>query len=398
MMGKHGCRIPKLTMKTWTTNMPLTTDTQSSNQCHCGIVADTQGNLYTAWQDFRNGDADIYFSYSDNKGKSWYPAIKINDDESDAFQDSASVTVGSNGLIYVAWQDNRSGDANIYFSQSEDMGQTWTPNIIINDDDDGQISFEDSPKLATDNTGKIYLAWRSYADSQFEIYFAHADGGDGWSESVKLNARPVQTDPDSTVRDNPSLAIDNQGNVYVIWQDYRHGNADIYFAISNDGGSTWGTNLMVNDDEGQAKQSNPHLVVDNSGMVHAVWEDYRNGESDIYMAHWPDVQGGNPHFYTNGTYTMPYNTNHRVAWQSLTWESMQPASTTVTIRVRTSINENTNNLCQPDKTDWTDWTTYTFSPADLSLFPVGHCLQLETELSSSSSTTTPSLGIVLPHP
>ena len=41
----------------------------------------------------------------------------------------------------------------------------------------------------------------------------------------------------------PSLAVDNasggSGYMAIVWADYRSGNADIYFTLSSDNGSTW---------------------------------------------------------------------------------------------------------------------------------------------------------------
>jgi hypothetical protein len=73
----------------------------------------------------------------------------------------------------------------------------------------------------------------------------------------------------------------------VAWEDYRYNNFDIYFAKSSDRGGTWtDPNLRVNDDlrTNEKNQQKPSLAVDLFGAVYVVWEDYRSGNWDIYFS------------------------------------------------------------------------------------------------------------------
>ena len=54
---------------------------------------------------------------------------------------------------------------------------------------------------------------------------------------------------------------------------------DIYYA---ENGSPFGTNILINDDEGVNAQSKPVIGVDNDGHPYVVWVDERNGHKDIY--------------------------------------------------------------------------------------------------------------------
>ena len=82
----------------------------------------------------------------------------------------------------------------------------------------------------------------------------------------------------------PALAVGPDGTLYAVWTDERNGDGDIYFARSTDGGATWSANVQVNDDAAEARQGNPALAVGPDGTLYAVWEDPRNGDSDIYFA------------------------------------------------------------------------------------------------------------------
>jgi hypothetical protein len=111
-------------------------------------VSPVDGNLYIAWSDYRNGDADIYFARSTNGGGSWSTPVRLNDDPVgngvDQFQ--PQVSVAPNGRVAVMWFDRRLtcpdlpwipmdhiGLANFcidtFMTRSLDEGQTWVPNI-----------------------------------------------------------------------------------------------------------------------------------------------------------------------------------------------------------------------------------------------------------------------------
>ncbi len=81
----------------------------------------------------------------------------------------------------------------------------------------------------------------------------------------------------------PDVAMDASGNAYAIWEDLRNGNSDVYFAYCPAGGA-WGTSVRVNDDDGLAEQRQPALAVDDTGIVYAVWADWRDGGPAVYFA------------------------------------------------------------------------------------------------------------------
>jgi uncharacterized repeat protein (TIGR01451 family) len=111
-------------------------------------VSPTNGNLYVTWADYRNGDADIYFTRSADGGATWDPQIRLNDDPignaMDQFQ--PQVSVAPNGRVAVMWFDRRlpcpdlpwippahvgvlNGCIDTFVTRSFDDGQTWVPNI-----------------------------------------------------------------------------------------------------------------------------------------------------------------------------------------------------------------------------------------------------------------------------
>ena len=77
---------------------------------------------------------------------------------------------------------------------------------------------------------------------------------------------------------NPSIAV-NGSNLHVVWEDERQGNSEIYYKGSTDGGSNWGPDIRLTNDG--ANSWNPSVAVSGS-VVHVAWYDDRDGNWEIY--------------------------------------------------------------------------------------------------------------------
>jgi hypothetical protein len=264
----------------FSTNVKVNTDTGNRPQYGPAIALDSTGTIYVAWQDSRNWNSDIYFAKSTDGGANWSdPNIRVNTDQDTALQFSPTIAVDSEGTLYTAWEDTRDGDRNIYFAKSEDGGNSWSdPNIRVNIDE-GDFN-EEGVSIAVDSSGIIYAVWDDNRNGDYDIYFAKStDEGMTWSDpNIKVN-----TDSEGTTQGRPTIAVDATGTIYVAWTDQRNGDQDIYFAYSTDEGSSWSDpNMKINTDTGSADQYSVDITVDSFGSIHASWVDKRDGDADIY--------------------------------------------------------------------------------------------------------------------
>jgi hypothetical protein len=91
----------------------------------------------------------------------------------------------------------------------------------------------------------------------------------------------VSDDTDSQV--SPQLVPAGSTGVIVVWEDYRNGNADIYAQrLSSNGAAQWTQNGAVVIAE-SGNQLAGQAVTDNADGVIVVWEDHRAAPGlDIY--------------------------------------------------------------------------------------------------------------------
>jgi hypothetical protein len=107
---------------------------------------DSNGNVYVAWADYRNGYADILASRSLDGGVTWTKPIRVNDGTTtnDSFFPWMAM---SHGLLNIVFYDRRLDPGNrlmdVFYAESGDGGVSFSPNLRITDQssDPGNLNF-----------------------------------------------------------------------------------------------------------------------------------------------------------------------------------------------------------------------------------------------------------------
>jgi hypothetical protein len=261
------------------------TGSSSSSQMCPSIAVDINENVYVAWQDERNGSMDIYFTKSTNGGHSFGTNVRVDDSgKSFSDQEHPFIVVDKNGIIYLVWFDVRNGNRDIYFAKSTDGGKSFQRNVRV-DDTGSSPSNQYRVSMALDNDGNIYVVWSDDRNGRRDIYFSKStDGGESFGKNVRVDDTGL---PSDSIQAWPRICVDRGENIYVSWFDARNEklNYDIYFAKSTDGGNSFWKNIRV-DDTGRwrTRQCRPCMAIDPDGNLYIVWDDERNGNCDIYFA------------------------------------------------------------------------------------------------------------------
>jgi len=291
------------------------------------MCVNDNGEIFVVWVDDRDGSPDVWFNRSVDLGVSWLPAaVKINRGDSNVWlPDIACSTTG----VFVVWEDDRDGELEnhqIYFSRSMTAGETWLDaDRLLELDFEGR-SMSLGPEIIAVGED-LYVTWFDNANGAFDIFVASSgDNGESWRD-------PVRADSDepagSAYSAWPQIGATEAGKVYVVWEDSRNGASDIYFARSENAGSSFkeDTRLDGGDAAGLNASFAPRLSADGD-EVYVVWHDERNGEGrDVFVNHsfnggadWNNNAGridtDNPGFFNSlfPTVETVGNVGH-VAWQ-----------------------------------------------------------------------------------
>ncbi|MFA4935876.1 MAG: hypothetical protein WC568_08580, partial [Candidatus Methanoperedens sp.] len=107
---------------------PLRVNDDPSGNWHYApsLAVDDEKNICIAWLDARNGNYDIYFSHGIKENGLWQFSqnIRVNDDSTNASQYTPSIAF-ENGMVYIAWYDDRNKDFDIFFSTGRLENNTW---------------------------------------------------------------------------------------------------------------------------------------------------------------------------------------------------------------------------------------------------------------------------------
>jgi len=270
-----------------------------NNQQYPSVAYDSVNQRFlVVLQDFRNGsDTDIYGQLVNADGSLYGAGITsgVNFTISNAvgYQYNPSVAYDSvNQRFLVAWMDYRSGSSyDIYGQMVNADGSLYGAGITsgVNFTVSNALNYQYYPSVAYDSVNQRFLvAWQDERNGNNDIYgqLVNADGslygagitsGVNFTISNALNAQYA-----------PSVAYDSVNQRYLVaWYDYRSGAWDIYGQVVNADGSlygagiTSGVNFTISNALGY--QQSPSMAYDSVNQRFlVVWQDERNGPSDIY--------------------------------------------------------------------------------------------------------------------
>ena len=130
--------------------------------------------------------------------------------------------------------------------------------------------------MASDDAGDIYVVWDELYTTNREIHISYShDEGSTWSST---NEDRVISYPNGNNATHPNI-FTNGSYVYAVWQEIYEGKWQIMFGLSTDGGSSWSSsqqdNLVTNPENTEMRDCiDPKIAVDSTGEIHAVWLGY----------------------------------------------------------------------------------------------------------------------------
>ena len=332
----------------WQGDVRLTNDTfysyTSDNNAWC--IASNENFVHVVWSNQWSSYSQIYYKHSTNGGVNWGEDMRLINNSVNSYSPATAVSGQS---VHVVWSDQRTAYQGIYYKSSTDGGANWGADLRLTYDNSdsyypsiavsgqnvhvvwqekiGSNNYEvyyvrstnggvnwDYVNRLTNNlaySGEASIAvsgqmvnvvWHDARDGNYEIYAKHSqDGGASWGADSRLTNN-------SAYSYSPSIAMSGQ-IVHVVWEDYRDGNFEIYYKRSTDGGNSWGADTRLTDNS--AASEGPSISVSGQ-LVHIVWHDYRDGHTEIYYKRSTDG-GFNWEADTRLTNKTSYSTNPSVS-------------------------------------------------------------------------------------
>jgi hypothetical protein len=302
-----------------------------TNNTDPNVDFDTKGRVYQTtlpfnpfWQGGLHPNGEIDVSYSDDMGRHW---MKGNGGQAlDNTNNQTSLASGHvedkqwiavNHIVGNPYQDhvyamwttfNGSANANtskIMVAVSRDRGQTFSSAVkLTTPSETTQGNTYVYPSIGPDGT--IYVAFEGGFDLNKNkvghIYVTKStDDGRTWGPFVAA-ASPIENPlgyfPPTNFRDgileNFAASPTYSGHLYLTYENWDPvaNHSDVYFTQSTDGGATWSTPALVNDDAntGSTDQFQPSVAAGPDGAVAIAFYDRRaacpTGDPSIIQSHW----------------------------------------------------------------------------------------------------------------
>lgn len=204
------------------------------------------------------------------KWKHGWEAAPLNISNSPGLCASPCIAVSESGDVHVAWSDNVTGNYEIFYRKYTNASG-WGPVERVSN----SYKLAWTPTIAVDRSSSVFVAWADKREGFYDIYFRRFLEGIGWGNEKRLSVN-------MSISANPSASTDCDGNLHVVWEDFRDGNDEIYYRrVTSSDGPGWDP-IETRLTKDLATSWDASVVADCSGNVHVVWADGRLGNFEIF--------------------------------------------------------------------------------------------------------------------
>jgi hypothetical protein len=174
-------------------------------------------------------------------------------------QRQPEIAVDNENTLHVVGQyTNAEGWGEVLYTKKTLAGDWTTPEII------GMYGMACVPDLAVDNSGNVHIVWRELVGS-WPTCYAKKDANGSWSMPVEIS------NGDVFARYDLNIAVDLQGHAHVVWEETKTDiGPDCVIYTTNALEDTWSYPTVIALDS-LLEISGPQIAVDNDGIVHVVW-------------------------------------------------------------------------------------------------------------------------------
>src|SRR5258705_5850078 len=269
----------------WNANQKVSDDTTGRTQYNAAVAIDASGVAYAVWQDQRDGkktpDTNIYSAK--RSGATWSANVRVNDDtRAAATQMTPRIAVTSGGDAVAVWEDHRSNAWNVYSSRLPAGVAAWAANLRVTDNG---TSRKFSPDIAVGVDGTAYAVWEDDRSGDWDVWFATLPAG---APSWTANQR-VSDDPGTADQYTPRIDIDANGDLFVVWLDDRVWSTEVRMTRRGAGAPAWEPSRVAS--TAAAVPVTLALGVASDGAAFAVWQDARASSYDIWGAEYDAATG-----------------------------------------------------------------------------------------------------------
>lgn len=213
------------------------------------ITVTPNGVVWTAWQAYEDRGDNVYARRATDA-----QPTKITDAKGDIYR--TSIAADSNGGIHVIWSERNDVDWNLY--ERVYNGNAWSARREITTSATSPNMFHKLVPSA--GTGPLHLVWVGYEGGQSYLYLSSWNAT-GWDKAQRVSEASVWA---------PDAIAARDGNLYLAWDSYRDGNYDVFFRRVRPDGTPDEIEQVTKSPRFEA---HPSLAVDGQGRPWLAWDE-----------------------------------------------------------------------------------------------------------------------------
>ncbi len=302
--------------------------TANGRQASPRMDDDGAGGAIIAWQDYRNGSTSpkAFVQRINNIGAVQWAANGINLTPSSQADGLPFPMSDNKGGAYIAWRDLRGSVYKFYVQRVNSSGTPlWTSGGVPIS---GAVGSESGYGGTIDIFGEPYVVWRdvtltgsSYSTIGLFAQKIDAAGTCRWGATgIQVSTAPIKFSSSSY---NVTLGENSAGGIIVTWDDFRNGNWDIYAQeVDAAGNMLWSANGMALS-TAPGDQQSPSIRAFSYCII-VGWRDSRNSGSSGYDIYAQRVASGERYF-------SHFDTTEGAWWTGIALANPNSASANVTL-------------------------------------------------------------------
>ncbi len=264
-----------------------------------------KGTVYLSSLAFTGLDPDlgVTVNRSTDNGASWSDPVFAG---GPSIKDKEALTADPvrKGAAYIVWREAETVpliSADIYFSRSDDRGRTWSDRVPIYETEPAAVFGAQVSEVVVTGPGRLVAVISTElrfvpGEPRIVKFLAlrSKDGGRSWSAPTEIAEAPfIQLeDPETNtpIKEGPHLFAADGGpdhGVFVAWQDPQSSTQSRIMVSSSKGGREWSAPRLAS--KGAVAPFTPDLAVARNGTLGLRFYDLRNdvpGDSALTTDSW----------------------------------------------------------------------------------------------------------------
>jgi hypothetical protein len=179
-------------------------------------IAVTPGDaINVAWEDTVTGTSTIRFARSTDHGATFSDPVQVS--TGDGAANEAYLAADASGRLSVVWAQVVGSEKHAFYSRSTDNGQTFSAPLQLSHIKGASIS----KPLALPTNDTVYVAFQDEQTGDLQVYLTTSDDA---GVTFARTAQVSHADNSCGRGHSPGMAVDTTGTLHIIWIDSSHIN------------------------------------------------------------------------------------------------------------------------------------------------------------------------------